>query len=224
MSTAPGLASCQAAGKRAEQTARANWRLCWLLCLLAVWLALLPDSLALLAYDRQQVHLNRWHLLMNLASLVLLCELLWSRLPMRHDYGLLLASAASVSAGLWLALPALQRYAGLSGVLHGVWAGAALLLLWRASGAGGLGAGGAREMTTDGARLAWALGLLALSGKLLAESSGMLHPAAGMIGGVVVTQSHAWGALGGLLYAATVVGTRKIKAAAHPREQRHAGG
>ncbi|MDO8304228.1 rhombosortase, partial [Herminiimonas sp.] len=184
-------------------TGAGSWRLCLLLCLLAILLALLPQSLRVFAYDRQAlldgqfwrllsahlVHVNGWHLLFNLAGLLLLCELLWQRLPACHAVGLLLASAVAVSAGLWLSMPELQRYAGLSGVLHGIWAGSALLLLLRPAAIAGE------------ARIWWALSLLALAGKLLSEALGVASPALSMTGVVVITQAHALGAAGGLAYA-----------------------
>ncbi len=184
-------------------TGAGSWCPCLLLCLLAILLALLPQSLRWFAYDRQAllggqlwrllsahlVHVNGWHLLFNLAGLLLLCELLWVRLPARHAVGLLLASAVSVSAGLWLSMPELQRYAGLSGVLHGIWAGSALWLLWRPAALAGE------------ARIWWALSLLALAGKLLSEAMGAASPASAMTGVVVITQAHALGAAGGLAYA-----------------------
>lgn len=214
-----GAAVTAASAPDADGAPRGNRRLCWLLCLMAVWIALWPDALDMLAYDRQRllqgqgwrllsahlVHLNQWHLLMNLAGLVLLYELLWWRLPARHVAGVLLASAATVLAGLWLGMPELQRYAGLSGALHGLWAGSALLLLWSR---GGTATGAAKD---PAARAGWALAMLLLAGKLLAETAGGPHPAAGMIGGTVVTQAHAWGALGGIVYAVTARCMRKNK-------------
>ena len=73
------------------------------------------------------VHLNAQHLLMNLVGLGLLTELLCERLEAAGFVSLLLASALGAGLLLWLLEPQLRWYAGLSGVLHGLWAGAASL-------------------------------------------------------------------------------------------------
>lgn len=76
------------------------------------------------------VHLNMPHLLFNLLGLFLICELLWRDLPWSHGLGLLLSAAIGTSALLFWLHPELAWYAGLSGALHGLWAGCALAGLW----------------------------------------------------------------------------------------------
>ena len=44
------------------------------------------------------VHLGGPHLLLDLLGLILICELLWGDLPLRHGIGLLCFSAVAVSA------------------------------------------------------------------------------------------------------------------------------
>jgi rhomboid family GlyGly-CTERM serine protease len=113
----------------------------WLFCLgisacaLVLWS--LPDALADYRYDRaailsgewwriitgHMVHLNTMHLMLNLLGLLLICELLWRDLPLAHAFGLLFFSVTGTSALLWCLHPRLDWYAGLSGALHGLWAG-----------------------------------------------------------------------------------------------------
>lgn len=71
-------------------------------------------------------HLNTHHLLFNLLGLALIVDLLldgWSRAAV---IGLAIASALGTGVLLWLLEPQLQWYVGLSGLLHGLWGGAAL--------------------------------------------------------------------------------------------------
>jgi len=71
------------------------------------------------------VHLNVRHLLWNLLGAWVICELLWDQLELHEGLMLCGASALGVSLLLWFCQPAFFWYAGLSGVLHGLWAGAA---------------------------------------------------------------------------------------------------
>lgn len=173
------------------------------LAVLLLVLAVLPSSLPTLDWERSLllqgqvwrlftghlVHLGWLHLGLNLAGLLLLAELFWDDLSLNDALGLLLASSLTVSLGLLLAAPGLTRYAGLSGVLHGAWAGSAMLLLLR------------RECGERDTRLWWALALLAVVAKLVSESLQGPGPLARQLGATVVTQSHALGALGGMLWA-----------------------
>ncbi len=77
------------------------------------------------------VHLDTRHLLFNLAALVLLCEMFWERLALAELLVMMVVCSLGVSLMLTYFSSALQWYAGLSGVLHGLWSGAALLTLAR---------------------------------------------------------------------------------------------
>lgn len=71
------------------------------------------------------VHLSPRHLAMNLLGLWVATELWCESLSVVQWMTLLLISALGVSGLLWLLQPQLQWYAGLSGVLHGLWSGGA---------------------------------------------------------------------------------------------------
>lgn len=133
------------------------------------------------------VHLGYWHLLMNLAGLLLLALLLHGVMRVREWLLLLLALPLLISTAFWLQLPELQRYAGMSGVLHGI------------------AVAGALRMVNDARERSWGLLLLGLVAvKVLAEQSADQSLASGLIGGRVLTEAHLYGAvsgagLGGLL-------------------------
>lgn len=182
----------------------------------ALLMTCLPDSMALFRYDRlgiaagqpwriltaHFVHINTSHLLHNLLGLALVCELLWTNLPVRHGLGIMLSAALAVSGALWWLQPAIVWYGGLSGVLHGLWAGCAL---W-----GLLSFGGDREPPDAGSApspsrrigvaaliaLAVKLGLDLLPGALITKGTGGIP---------VVPSAHWYGASMGLVY---VVGWR----------------
>lgn len=164
----------------------------------------MPQPLQLLAWDRSRngsewwrlltahlVHLNGWHLVLNLTGVVLSCELLWRHLPLRQVIGVMLASAATVAVGLWWLMPDLRGYAGLSGVLHGSWAGCALLLLFRPQSAQ--------------ARPWWLFALALLVLKLQLERGAGTDAVAALIGGSVVTPAHVLGTAGGIAFAALML-------------------
>ncbi len=188
----------------------------------AIGLAAVPDAFIDFRYDRAALvsgqwwravtghllHLNVAHLLLNLAGLLLICELLWHRLPLLHGFALLLFSAVGTSALLCWQHPELSWYAGLSGALHGLWAGCALAGWWP------LQVGGKRSMdgtipaiggvpSIRGASsryfLMGALALLAL--KLILEAwFGASRYTEEMIGAPVISAAHRYGAFAGTAY------------------------
>jgi rhomboid family GlyGly-CTERM serine protease len=197
----------------------------WLLCLgvsiAAFALTYWPQGLLLFRYERALVssgqlwrlasahfvHLNTAHLLLNLTGLLLICELLWDRLPLRHGIGLLATSVAGISGLLWWQHPEMAWYAGLSGALHGLWAGCALATCLPPIDRVARSGRRAAKMPETGAadwplsRWAGVGGLLLLGAKLILEA---LHGAspelAKTIGAPVATVAHLYGALIGWIY------------------------
>lgn len=173
------------------------------------------------------VHMNGMHLLFNLAGLFLLCELLWLDLPIRHGAGLLLISALGVGLLLWWLQPGLAWYAGMSGALHGLWAGCALAACLPAQT---MPAAPRAEPNLSAAatiahavRLQWlrypmsqrigVSGLLLLMLKLMSESYfGPSARTVQAIGGAVIAIAHIYGALCGMLYIMLWRGAQKLLA------------
>lgn len=190
-----------------------KWMMCIALSILAATATYWPHALQALRYDRQLVfsgeiwrlatahlvHLNMPHLVMNLLALLLLCELLWRGMEIRRAVGLLVFSALGVSILLLALHPELSWYAGLSGALHGVWAGCALHEI-KAVGDENRSVVSLWERWPMPRRLsALALALLCL--KLALEYRyGPSQRTVQAIGGEVIAVSHAYGALSGLAY------------------------
>jgi rhomboid family GlyGly-CTERM serine protease len=130
------------------------------------------------------VHLGHTHLAVNLAGLALIVLIAGQWLG---GGGLLLATllgVVSVPAGLYVLDTHVLWFAGLSGLIHAIWAAGALrgILAYRSLAAWGF------------------LALLAI--KVIAEIQAGAHPAlAELIGGEVIAQSHWYGAAGGVLAA-----------------------
>jgi rhomboid family GlyGly-CTERM serine protease len=124
------------------------------------------------------VHYDLAHLGMNLTGLVLLWILYAGEAPLRATFVMLAAAALAVGAGLYLEAPDVTWYLGLSGVLHGAWAGGAVARMRAAP------AEGAIALALLGARLT----LETRTGSL----AGMLG-----LGMPVLHEAHAYGALGG---------------------------
>lgn len=115
----------------------------WIFCAILAGLSLLPilypQTAKMLIWHRDLfgqgqwwralsahfIHINSRHLLFNLLGLLLVCELFWDQLTFTDALILFMVSALSVSILLWLLQPGVLWYAGLSGVLHGLWAGLA---------------------------------------------------------------------------------------------------
>ena len=125
------------------------------------------------------VHLDVRHLALNLAGLGALWWLYAADARPRDWLIVVLVSALAIGAGLYLWSPSVQWYVGLSGVLHGTWAAAAVAAWhrWRTESA---------------------VTLAVLAAKLAVEQRfGPLS--AGVSSGLpVVTVAHLYGAVGGL--------------------------
>jgi len=128
------------------------------------------------------VHYDATHLALNVGGLALLWWLYAADARGRDWLGIALASGLGVSAGLWFLEPNVSWYLGLSGVLHGVWAGAAVACWKRWP----------LESVVTLAPLAAKLGFESVQG-----------PLSGIVGATlpVVTAAHRYGALAGLLAA-----------------------
>lgn len=123
------------------------------------------------------VHLGAWHAMLDSAGLVLIWILYGAVLRGRGALAAIVASTLSIDAGLWWLSPRIEWYAGISGLLHGLWAAGALLAL-RAR-----------------LPLAWMPAAL-LAGKLVHEALGGAAPAGQLM--PVVPIAHVYGAAGGI--------------------------
>jgi len=188
---------------RNHRTIHEKWGFCLVLAVVSITASCWPNGLALLRYEHSGliegelwrvisahlVHLNVPHLLLNLSGLLLICELLWGELPLRHGIGLLVFSGLSISAGLYWLLPDIGTYAGLSGVLHGLWAGCAIYGYQLSSNA------------SFKSRLPFLAGAFLLGAKLFLEFLyGPSQVTEQLIGAGVLVSSHLYGALAGMVY------------------------
>lgn len=196
-------------------TQQSKWWLCLGVSFCALILTYWPDGLALFRYDRAAilsgqawrlvsahfVHLNTPHLFFNVCGLFLLAELIWAGLPVSHGLGLIGTTSVGISLLLWWQHPELQWYAGLSGVLHGLWAGCALtgLLFVPTQSTSQTAAVGWTGMLRN--HYAYWIGLLLLIMKLLIEwRHGAPVSTEKIIGAPVVTVAHLYGAVIGGVY------------------------
>jgi rhomboid family GlyGly-CTERM serine protease len=131
------------------------------------------------------VHFDARHLALNLAGLGLLWWLFAADARPRAWLMVALVAALAVSLGLYFLEPSVGWYLGLSGVLHGGWAAAAVCA-WRRR---------RLEAFVTGALLA---------AKLVAERS--LGPLSGALDASlpVIVAAHLYGALGGVAAAAAL--------------------
>ncbi len=125
------------------------------------------------------VHLGWGHALLNFLAFVLIVAIFPESLLNRAGAWLFVASLLSVDAGLLLWRPEIVWYVGLSGVLHGLLAGACMLAARRLEGR---------------------ILLLMLAAKIIWEQSrGVLPSTATLAGGPVLVDAHLFGAIGGLI-------------------------
>ncbi len=129
------------------------------------------------------VHLSWSHMWLNLLALVLIV-LIFKDLYSEKVWWLLLGtSMLGIDLGPLLFNPEIIWYVGLSGVLHGIFVGLALLY-WRTTGVKG------------------SILLLGIIIKLVAEQwNGALPGSAELSGGRVIIDAHLYGALAGMLTA-----------------------
>jgi len=133
------------------------------------------------------VHLGWSHALLNVLALCLVAWIFQRTCSILCLGSLGLASALAIDLGLWFLDPEIHWYVGLSGVLHGLLAGAI-----------------ARDLAVGNKASGW-IGA-ALVGKLAWEQFyGALPMTAQAAGGPVVVQAHLYGALGGLAVALALI-------------------
>ncbi len=129
------------------------------------------------------VHLSVWHWVLNVAALALLPEI-FLRASWKFFLVLWIALPPLLSLALWFSLPQLSLYAGLSGVLHGIYLAMALRAI----------CGGERAER----RIGWVV-LLGLLAKVSYEAYRGMSQTAELIGAPVILQAHQFGAALGLV-------------------------
>ncbi len=168
----------------------ARWQFAGAVALLSLLLLASPPTLTLLMWERTAiadgqvwrclsghlVHLSATNCLSNLMRLLLIGEYLGDELALAEVCALAVGTAAGISLCLWWFSPQIHWYVGLSGVLHGLWAGCALAWFCR-----------------NGDRVAAAALLLLVVKLVLPANSYNPLP--------VVTVAHGYGALCGLIWA-----------------------
>lgn len=121
------------------------------------------------------VHLSTWHWMLNMLGLVWIFKLFCVELTAKEQLSLLLVSALGVSEMLLILQPQLLWYAGISGVLHGLWSGGAMLT-WMRTG-----------------KPVYLFALLLLAVRLIVFNQGMTDTP-------VIVAAHLYGAISGLLW------------------------
>jgi len=137
------------------------------------------------------VHVTWMHMALNIAGLIVIWVLFRDILTQRMWWLLTLGSLVGIDVALLIFHPEIKWYMGLSGVLHGYFAGGAILQI-RLSGARGL------------------LYLILLIIKLLWEYlNGPLPGSGELSGGRVITEAHLYGAIGGSIIMLWLIVTSK---------------
>lgn len=129
------------------------------------------------------VHLGPSHMAMNVVALGVLALIFRSILRPLDWLWACLAAACAIDAGLYWLGPEIEWYVGLSGVLHGLWAAAAVLA-WQSD---------RRRSLVLLALIALKLGIEAVQGPLSITSE--------VASGPVIAVAHAYGAAGGAFWA-----------------------
>ncbi len=130
------------------------------------------------------VHLGVWHWVLNIAALALLPEI-FLRASWRFFLILWLALPPLLSLTLWTLLPHLSLYAGLSGVLHGIYMAMAISAVC--------------SCVAAERKLGW-LVLVGLIGKIGWEAYSGNSQTSELIGAPVILQAHQFGAVLGLCF------------------------
>ena len=146
------------------------------------------------------MHVNAEHAVLDVAGLFLVAWIFSRELATKRQAFALAIGAAFVDFGLWFFHPEVERYVGLSGALHALFAAGAMgwLLAKSSTDAGSA----ERTRRTWGAAL-----LIGLVAKLVLEDAGdafWLHARFD-----VVTAAHRWGSAGGALYGVVVACMRR---------------
>lgn len=147
------------------------------------------------------VHLTIAHAVLDIGALLLVAWIFDDELGPGQQAAVCLLGAVGVDVGLLLAHPELERYAGLSGLLHAWFAAGAVGWALTVSAVGS-------QRTVE--RRAWGIALfVGLSLKLALESR---RPAFWLDGASfeVVTSAHRWGAAAGLSFGIGVALFRRV--------------
>lgn len=142
----------------------------------------------------QVVHLGLSHLVLNLAGLALIGWVFGPGVRAAQWLAVLAASWVGIAAGFLLLEPQLAWYVGLSGLLHGLLLGAAVL-----------------DHGLD-RRVRWVLVIGTLAKLAWEQWAGALPLTAEAAGGPVIVAAHLYGGLGGLLGALALWVRDRIKA------------
>ncbi|VAX12995.1 hypothetical protein MNBD_GAMMA24-105 [hydrothermal vent metagenome] len=185
-----------------EQFHLKQWGLPALLILIALLFQLTGKSgFKILCYNREQIVTGQWwrlftghvvhiswmHFFMNALALILIQLLFSSFLSPWRLLLLIMVSAAGIDLGLLLFNPEIKWYAGLSGVLHGLLAAGAVMLI-------------SKDAVKGGALL------VVLIFKLSWEQFvGSLPGSAEWTGAAVVTDAHLYGAVAGAIAAVFII-------------------
>ncbi|MBX3702704.1 MAG: rhombosortase [Steroidobacteraceae bacterium] len=141
------------------------------------------------------VHISWLHAVLNCVALLLIARLFTGRLRQSEQWIVLGAAPLVISLALWIALPELVWYRGLSGALHALYF--AGCVVWLASSSG---------------RARW-LPWAALAGgalKVLIEQPwDSVFPFREWLGAAVVPQAHLFGALAGIAAGLCFAATRR---------------
>lgn len=127
------------------------------------------------------VHLGLNHLLLNAAGFALVAALVWRYYSTLEWLLIFAVCALAVGLGLFLLVPELRWYVGLSGVLHGLLLAGACVEIQRYPQSG------------------WPLLLLVVAKLVYEQLSGPMPGSEWAAGGAVVEQSHLYGGAAGLL-------------------------
>jgi len=133
------------------------------------------------------VHLGSSHLWMNLAGLALVVSLVWSHFSFLHWLVIILLCSVGVGTGLWFFNPEVEGYVGFSGTLHGL-----------------IIAGTVADFRSYPRSAAILLALVVA--KLIWEQvAGALPGSEATAGGMVLVDSHLYGAICGAIVAPVIM-------------------